>query len=48
MSGKRYFLKLEIEQLPDDTWQQLESTEITKTMGFQDKSEIVDCIDKIP
>lgn len=48
MSGKRYFFKLEMEQLPDDIWQQLKSTDILKTMGFQDKSEIVELIDKMP
>lgn len=48
MERKRYFFKLEIEQLPDDIWQQLKSTDIVKTMGVQDKLEIVGLIEKMP
>ena len=44
MSDKRYFLKLEMEQLPDDIWQRLKSTDIMKVKKFQDKSEIVNLI----
>lgn len=46
MSGKRYFFRLEMEQLPDDILQQLKSSNIVKTMEFQEKSEIVDLIDQ--
>lgn len=48
MERKRYFFKLEMEQLPDDIWQQLKSSDIVQEMKIQEKSEIVDLIDHLP
>lgn len=47
MSDKRYFFRLEMEQLPDDIWQQLKSSNIVKMMEFPEKSEIVNLIDQL-
>ncbi len=48
MEPKRYFFKLEMEQLPDDIWQQVKITDVVKDMKFQYKIEIVDSIEKLP
>lgn len=48
MEPKRYFFKLEMEQLPDDIWQQVKITDVVKEMNFQDKTKIVDSIEKLP
>lgn len=48
MEPKRYFFKLEMEQLPDEIWQQVKFTDIVKALNFKDKIEIVDSIEKIP
>lgn len=48
MEPKRYFFKLEMEQLPDDIWQQVKFTDIVKALNFQDKTEIVESIEKLP
>lgn len=47
MEPKRYFFKLEMEQLPDDIWQQVKSNAIMEAMSFQDKSEIIDSIEQL-
>ncbi|MDB9513823.1 hypothetical protein PN499_21735 [Kamptonema animale CS-326] len=48
MEPKRYYFKLEMEQLPDDVWQQFKYSDIVKTMKFQDKLEIVEQIETLP
>ena len=48
MEPKRYFFKFEMEQLPDDIWMQVKYTEIVKDMNFEDKTEIVESIEKLP
>lgn len=48
MEPKRYFFKLEMEQLPGEIWQQVKSTDIVKAMNFKDKTEIVESIEKLP
>lgn len=48
MEPKRYFFKLQMEQLPDRIWQQFKDSEIVKKTGVQSKSEIVDRVETIP
>ncbi|WP_019487193.1 MULTISPECIES: hypothetical protein [Kamptonema] len=48
MEPKRYYFKLEMEQLPDDVWQQFKYSDIVKTMKFQNKVEIVEQIETLP
>lgn len=48
MEPKRYYFKLEMEQLPDDVWQQFKYSDIVKTMKFQDKVEILQQIETLP
>lgn len=47
MERNRYFFKLEIEQLPDEIWQQVKFSEFVKAMNFQNKAEIVESIEKL-
>lgn len=47
MEPKRYFFKLEMEQLPDDIWHQVKSSAIVEAMNFQNKSEVVDLIEQL-
>jgi len=48
MEGKRYFLKLELEQLPEKIWPQFQTTEIVRKLGFQEKSVILRQIATLP
>jgi ribosomal 50S subunit-associated protein YjgA (DUF615 family) len=48
MERKRYFFKLEMEQLSRQYWLQVKSAEIIKNMRIQDKLEIVDLIEILP
>lgn len=48
MEHKRYFFKLEMEQLPDEIWIALKSSDILKTMNIQETSEIVELIEQLP
>lgn len=48
MERKRYFFKLEMEQLPEDIWMQVKSTDIVTKLQVQNKSEIVDLIEQLP
>lgn len=48
MERKRFFFKLEMEQLPEQIWQQVKCSDVMKNMRVQEKSEIVDLIEQLP
>ncbi len=48
MERKRYFFKLEMEQLPEDIWMQVKSTDIVQKLQARNQSEIVALIDQLP
>ena len=48
MEGKRYFLKLELEQLPDKIGKQFPTTEVVPKLGFPEKTVILRQIASIP
>ncbi len=48
MEWKRYYFKLEMEQLPERIWTQFKSSEIVQEMKMQSKSEIIESIDQLP
>ena len=48
MDWKRYYFKLEMEQLPDATWHKLKTTDIFKKIGFPERSTIVEQLAEMP
>ena len=48
MSDKRYFFKLEMEQLPERIWQDFKSTPAVQKIKIQEKSEIIGLIEQLP
>lgn len=48
MDCKRYYFRLEMEQLPDEVWHQFKSCALLQEMGLQEKSEMLERIEELP
>lgn len=45
---KKIFFKLELEQLLDEIWMQVKSSDVVIIMQVQDKLEIINLIEQLP
>lgn len=48
MDWKKYYFRLEIEQLPDCIWTKFRDSEILRERKLQEKSQLLDLIDEMP